>query len=73
MENIIVAAFSYFSFPEASSFMLLARSNLDRLSAVERENCVRYWYSYTKYVLTLAHVSLPVAFFSLLIRLSSVK
>ena len=73
MENIIVASFSSFSIPEAYYLMLLVRSNLDRLPAVERETFVRSWYSFPNYILTLVHVFSPVDLFSHLIRLSYVK
>ena len=42
--------------------MLLAQSNLSPLPAVERENCVQYWYSLPKYILTMAHVLFPFIF-----------
>ena len=73
IENIIVASFSSFSFLMVTFFIFLAGSDLSQLPPVKRENSVRSWYISTKYVLTLSHVFLPVAFFPHLIRFSSVK
>ena len=73
MAKIIVMYFFSFYFLVTFLLILLVRSNSACLPALERENCVQYWYIYPMYILTFAYILLPVAFFYHLIRLYSVK